>query len=52
MKVRAVDILHNLKEWDSEILGRYKMEDYERESLIEILEEVVKNDVAVSQREL
>lgn len=30
MKVRAVDILHNLKEWDSEILGRYKMEDYER----------------------
>lgn len=52
MKVRAVDILHNLKEWDSSILGRYKMEDYERECLIEILEKVVKDGVEVSQGKL
>ena len=49
MKMRPIDILNNLKNWDSETLGPYKMQDHERDTLIEILKQYISYDNKESQ---
>lgn len=42
MDIREVDLLNNLKNWDDS-LGPYRLQDYERAKLIDILERNISN---------